>query len=83
MQGVRVFWDVTAGWTVETPFALSPRQAAAVVAWVQKIQGPRVLTMHGDKREQAAAALKSLTPATLNQSVIAKPNAERVLFEKR
>lgn len=72
-----------AGWTVETPFALSPAQAAAVVAWVQKVQGPRVRDMRGDKREQAGAALKALTPATLRQSIIAKPNAERVLFEKR
>lgn len=83
MQGARVFWDAELGWTVETPFALSPPQIVAVIAWVKKVQGPRVRDMAGDKREQAGKALTLLSPATLNQRIVAKPNAERVLFEKR
>jgi hypothetical protein len=82
MQNVRVFWDAEAGWTVETPFALSTPQALAVVSWVKKVQGPRVATMRGDKRSQAGKALAELSLATLKQTVVAKPNSELVLFER-
>jgi hypothetical protein len=80
MSPLRVFWDVVDGWTVETPIALTPRQVDAVVAWTKKVQGPRVAAMHGDKREQAAGALLSLTRTTLKQRVVVKPSQERVLY---
>lgn len=82
MTGLRVFWDVVDGWTVETPIALSAPQVVAVVEWTKKMQGPRVRAMRGDKYEQASAALNSLSPATLKQRVVAKPHAERVLFSR-
>lgn len=82
MTGLRVVWDVVDGWTVETPVALSAPQLAAVVAWTVKMQGPRVRAMRGDKYEQASAALRSLSTATLKQRVVAKPHAERVLFSR-
>lgn len=78
----RVLWTTDDGWVCETPFALSPSQLIAVVAWVKKIQGPRVRTMRGDKREQASQALSSLSPATIKQRIIARPGAERVLYAK-
>lgn len=78
----RAFWDEKDGWVVETPFALSPSQVCAVVGWVRKIQGPRVRDMRGDKREQADAALRSLSPATIKQRIVARPGAERVLYAK-
>lgn len=82
MNGLRVFWDVVDGWTVETPVALSAPQVAAVIAWTIKMQGPRVRAMRGDKYEQASAALKSLSPSTLKQRIVAKPHAERVLYTR-
>lgn len=72
MKSLRVFWDDTHGWTVETPVALSRPQAERICEWVRKVQGPRIATFRGDKREQAARALKSLSPATLHQRVDAR-----------
>lgn len=82
MNPLRVVWDAIDGWTVETPVALTRPQLERIVAWTKKVQGPRVATMHGDKREQAAAALLALTSATLKQRVVAAPNQERVLYAR-
>lgn len=76
MKGVRVWWDAEHGWSVEVPFALSASQAQAVVGWVQKVQGERLKSMRGDKREQAERALKALTVKTLHQVVQASPTRE-------
>lgn len=78
----RVFWDVVEGWVVETPFALTASQVAAVVQFTLKVQVPRAKLKHGDAREQAMNALKQLSPSTLKQRVVAKPGAERVLYAK-
>lgn len=82
MNTLRCFWDVSEGWCVETPVALSKAQVARCVEWVRKTQGPRVAAMRGDKREQAGAALASLTIDTLKQRVLAAHGAERVLFSR-
>jgi hypothetical protein len=82
MTQPRAFWDAKEGWVVETPIALSPPQISAVVDWVRKVQGPRIRDMRGDKREQAAAALRSLSPATIKQRIVARPGAERVLYTR-
>lgn len=67
---LRVYWDEQNGWTVDTPIALSRPQADAVVAWTKKIQGERVKSMRGDKREQAEKALRNLTAKTLKQNLL-------------
>ncbi len=83
MKSLRAFWDAEHGWTVEVPFALSARQAEAVVAWVKKIQGPRIQTMRGDKQEQAAKALQTLSFQTLQQRIVATPHREFELIRPR
>ncbi len=83
MKSIRAFWDSDLGWTVEVPFALTRAQAEAVVAWVKKIQGPRIQTMRGDKREQAAKALQALSATTLHQRVVASPMKEFDLIRPR
>lgn len=83
MKSLRAFWDADHGWTVEVPFALTRQQAEAVVAWVKKVQGPRIQTMRGDKREQAAKALQALSAQTLQQRVVATPHKEFDLIRPR
>ena len=83
MKSVRAFWDAELGWTVEVPFALTRPQVLAIIGWVKKVQGPRVQTMRGDKREQASAALRNLTPETLQQRVVASPTKEFDLIRPR
>ncbi len=77
MKSIRVYWDDALGWTIEVPFALSRPQAEAAVAWVKKIQSERIRSMpYGDRKEQAAKALASLTATSLHQRVLAKPQTE-------
>lgn len=78
----RVFWDAVEGWQVETPFALTPPQLAALVAWVRRVQTQRLRGKAGDAREQAERAIAALSPATIKQRIVAKPGAERVLFSR-
>lgn len=78
----RVFWDAVDGWIVETPFALSPSQIAATVAWVRNVQVQRLRGKSGDAREQAERAIAALSPATIKQRIVAKPGAERVLYAR-
>lgn len=83
MKSVRAFWDAECGWTVEVPFALTRAQAEAVVSWIKKVQGPRIQTMRGDKREQASKALQGLSAITLHQRVVATPMKEFDLIRPR
>lgn len=69
-SALRVYWDEVNGWTVDTPIALSRPQADAIVVWVKRVQGDRLKSMRGDKREQAAKALASLTGKTLKQNLL-------------
>lgn len=67
----RVFYDAIDGWTVETQIALSPAQLKACVDHVKAVQGPRLRHLpRGDAREQAADALKALTPRTLKVKLL-------------
>jgi hypothetical protein len=83
MKSVRAFWDAELGWTVEVPFALTRAQAEAVVSWIKKVQGPRIQTMRGDKREQAARALQALSATSLHQRIVAAPMKEFDLIRPR
>lgn len=83
MRTLRAYWDAEHGWTVDTPIALTGPQLVAVISWIKKVQAPRVQQMQGDKREQAAAALKVLSPQTLKQNLLSisgHKDGERVLY---
>ncbi len=81
MSPLRTYWDAERGWTVDTPIALSRAQATRVVAWILKVQTDRVLAMHGERREQATAALRALSPDTLHQNLL-HTRQEGVLYTK-
>ena len=82
MKQVRAYWDADLGWTIEVPFGLTRPQAEAAVTWIKKVQAERIRSMpHGDRREQASEALKTLTAVTLHQRVTANPATEFSLFQ--
>lgn len=80
----RVHWDAVSGWVVDTPISLSKRQLKACVDWTVKIQSERIRSMpHGDRREQAVAALKRLSVDTLKVNLLPESGysgGERVLY---
>lgn len=83
----RVHWDAVNGWVVDTQIALTRQQLFAVVAHTKKIQHERIRAMPaGDRREQAVAAIKNLTPATLKVKLLPQSgysDGERELFLHR
>lgn len=83
-QHPRVHWSLDGGWVVDSPIALNRGQLMACVAYTKRVQGQRIKTMRGDKREQMIKALSELSVATLKVHLLPESGfsgGERVLYK--